>query len=286
MRPALRSGYCSPATLTEEHRTRARAVNLHVTRDAVGVLGILVVLRSGRFDGAHIVRHAMARQAELIDRAVSQQSRIRRTMGRVTSSAAFGLHRRVFVRERTLLVGVTLDTCCISARRQPGLFQLKPTMRVVTIAATHRAFENLVMERHIELRLHFAVTAFAKLRVARPQHASRRKARFLSIDARHVIIRTGQVSARRGAVRRVAVGASDVVAPVFATSKIVAFLFARMACQTSVGGFLRRFVFKRNDLRDVTAAFDVRLARSVTRFASGHLVFPVANLCQFRVRSM
>jgi len=72
MRPALRSGYCSPATLTEEHRTRARAVNLHVTRDAVGVLGILVVLRSGRFDGAHIVRHAVARQTELIDRAVSQ----------------------------------------------------------------------------------------------------------------------------------------------------------------------------------------------------------------------
>ena len=61
-------------------------MNLHVTRDAVGVLGILVVLRPGRFDGAHIVRHAVARQTELIDRAVSQQPRIRRTMTGTTFS--------------------------------------------------------------------------------------------------------------------------------------------------------------------------------------------------------
>jgi len=165
-------------------------------------------------------------------------------MGRVTRSAAFGLHRRVFVGERTLLVSVALDASCVSARRQPRLLQFKAAVRVVTIAATHRAFQDFMMKRHVELRLHFIVTTGAELRVVRAQHARRRKARFLSIDARHVIIRTGQVSARRGAVRRVAVGATDVVAPVFATSKVVAFLFACMACQTSIGGFLRRFVFE------------------------------------------
>lgn len=62
--------------LTEEHRTRARAVNLHVTRYAVGVLRILVVLWAGRFNRAHVVRDAVARQAKLIDGAVAQQPRI------------------------------------------------------------------------------------------------------------------------------------------------------------------------------------------------------------------
>ena len=68
-------------------------------------------------------------------------------MWRVTSRAALGLHRGVFESERALLVDVALDAGSIGARRQPGLFQLESAVRVVTIAATHRAFQNFVMER-------------------------------------------------------------------------------------------------------------------------------------------
>jgi hypothetical protein len=207
-------------------------------------------------------------------------------MRRVTGSAAFGFHRRMFVREWTLLISMAFDASGIGTGGQPRLFQLKAPMRVVTIAATHRAFQDFVMERHVELRFHFVVTALAKLRVARPQHTRRRKAGLLSIDAGHLIVGTRQVSTRRGAVRRVAVGATDIIAPVFATAKVIAFLFPRVACQTSIGGFFWRLVFERNDLRDVTATFDVRLAGAVTRFASGHLVFPIGDLREFRVRSV
>ena len=51
-----------------------RPVNLYVTRRAVRVLRILIVLRTGRLDGAHVVRHAVASQAKLIDGAESQQT--------------------------------------------------------------------------------------------------------------------------------------------------------------------------------------------------------------------
>ena len=115
--------------------------------------------------------HAVARQAQLIHGAVLQQPRIRRTVRRVTGGAAFGLDRRVFERERSLLVYVALDASGIGARRQPGLPGLESAVRIVTIAATHRAFQNFVMERHVELRLHLAVTADAELWIVRLQHA-------------------------------------------------------------------------------------------------------------------
>ena len=42
-------------------------------------------------------------------------------------------------------------------------------MRIVTITALHRTFENLVVERQIELVLNFGVTTQAKLGLARFQ---------------------------------------------------------------------------------------------------------------------
>src|SRR5262245_59499707 len=100
----------------------------------------------------------------------------------------------MFVGEWTLLVGVTLDASSISTRRQSCLFQLEAAVRIVTVAATHRAFQHFVMERHIELRLNFVVTARAELRVVRPQHSRRREAGLFGIDTRHLIIRARQVS--------------------------------------------------------------------------------------------
>src|SRR5262245_25172357 len=70
------SGLSPHRSSTEEHWTRARAVNLHMTGSAVGILRILVMLGTGRFDRANVVSQAVARKAKLIDRAKPKQSRI------------------------------------------------------------------------------------------------------------------------------------------------------------------------------------------------------------------
>jgi hypothetical protein len=65
-----------------------------------------------------------------------------------------------------LLISVTLEAGCVSAGGQSGLLELKTAVRVVTVTALHRSFENFVMERQIELVLRFGVATNAELRLA------------------------------------------------------------------------------------------------------------------------
>ena len=146
-------------------------MDLHVTRRTIVVLRVLIMLWTRGFHRAHVMRNAVTSQAQLIYRAVLQQPRVRRTVRRVTGRAAFGLDRRVFERKRSLLVCVAPDACSICSCGQPGLPRLKSTVRVMTVAAAHRAFQNLVMEGRGELRLHLVVAAGAKLRIVCLQHA-------------------------------------------------------------------------------------------------------------------
>src|SRR5436190_347579 len=132
-----------------------------MTSRAIVVLRVLVVLRTSRFNRADVVGHTVARQAKLIDRAVFQQPRIGRAGRRMASRATFGLHRRMLVSKRPLLVSVALDAGGIGARSEARLSRLKSTMWIVTVAATHRAFQNFMMERHSELRLHFVMATGA-----------------------------------------------------------------------------------------------------------------------------
>lgn len=87
-------------------------------------------------------------------------------MRRVTGRASFGLEWCVFVSERSLFVGMTLNTRRISACCQPGLFQLEAAVGIVTIAALHRAFQHLVMKRLVEVGLNFVVATDAELWLA------------------------------------------------------------------------------------------------------------------------
>ena len=82
-------------------------------------------------------------------------------MWRMTSHATFRLHRRVFVSKRTLLVSVTLDASGVAAGGKSGLLEFKTAMRVVAITTLHRAFENLMMERHIKRGLNLTMTTRA-----------------------------------------------------------------------------------------------------------------------------
>ena len=90
----------------------------------------------------------------------------------------------MFVNKRTLLVYVTLNASRIGARCQPRLFQLKTTVRIVAIAALHRAFQHLVVEGQLKLVLCLTVTAHTELRLARLEKLHTCDARLLSVCAR------------------------------------------------------------------------------------------------------
>ena len=68
-------------------------------------------------------------------------------MRHVTRRTAFGFQRRMFKSERALLVGMTFKAGGIRAGRKSRLLEFEATVRVVTVAAFHRSFEDLVMKR-------------------------------------------------------------------------------------------------------------------------------------------
>jgi len=81
-------------------------------------------------------------------------------------------------------------------------------------------------------------------------------------------------------MRRVAVRASDIVAPVFAAAEVIVLFLARMTGKTSLRDLLGCFVLERNDLRRI-AFFRVGLAWSMAGLAAGHLLFPTAEHAEF-----
>ena len=169
------------SSLPEENRTRPRSVNLHVASGAVCILGVLIMLWTSRLKRADVMRHAVARQAQLIDRAIPQQTWIRRSVWRMAGSAPFGFYRSVFICEWPLFVRVTLHARGIATGRQSGLLQFKSAVRIMAITAAHGAFQNFMMERRRKCRLDLAVTTHAKLRVIVFQQFNRREARFFRV---------------------------------------------------------------------------------------------------------
>jgi hypothetical protein len=85
----------------------------------------------------------------------------------VTGDASFGLDRGVFVNKRTLFVYVTLKASRVDTSCEPRLFQFKPAVRIMAIAAFHGAFKHLVTERQLKLVLGLAMTTHTELWFAR-----------------------------------------------------------------------------------------------------------------------
>ena len=177
------------------------------------------------------MRRAVTSQAELRDATRNQQTWIRRAMRRMTGNAALGLHRRVLVNERALLVCVTLDASGVSTGGQSCLLKLETAVRIVAIAALHCAFQHLVMERQVELVLRFTMTTETKLRLAGSQQLQIGDTRLLRVCFGDEHIRRGELPATRFGMRRVTVSATDVVAPVFAAAEVVVFFPAGVAAQ-------------------------------------------------------
>ena len=102
-------------------------------------------------------------------------------MRRVTRNTTVSLYGSMFVNKWTLLIGMTLYARRVSASREPRLLQLEAAVRIVAVAALHRAFENLVMKRHQELVFGFAMAVQAELRLALFQQVYAGKPGLLSI---------------------------------------------------------------------------------------------------------
>src|SRR5205085_9656002 len=164
------------------------------------------------------------------------------------------------------------------------------------IAALHRAFQDAVMERLGELRLHLVVAGQAELRVVADQHLLRLDARTALAKGADGNERGGGIAAAhrradqalgvlRGHVRRVAIDTGDVIADVFAAAIVVVLFFAGVAGQTGFGFLLRRLAGKSANLALIAAAFDVRLARPVAGFAALLLGLP-AGVRELRMLSL
>jgi len=142
-------------------------------------------------------------------------------MRRVAGNTAIGFHWRMFVNKRSLFVRMALDASRVCTHCKPGLLQLKTPVWVVTVAALHRAFQDLMVERQIELMLHFGVTTQAELRLLEFQQSNRCETRLLRVGCRDKHIRAGQVSSCIHGMRGVTIDTADVVAPVLAAAEVI-----------------------------------------------------------------
>jgi hypothetical protein len=184
---------------------------------------------------------AVTFQTELAHLMTLEQSRISRTVRRVTRRAAFDFERRVFKDKRTLFIRVAFKTGAVVPDRQFGLSRFKTAVRVVTIAALHLSFQNFVTERFVEMRFDLAVTADTKLLFTGFKHRRSGIQFGRSIGKRH---RTVFERAVIRSVRRMTIRAADIVAPVFAAAKLIVVFLAGVTGETSFRNLFRVFVFK------------------------------------------
>ena len=81
---------------------------------------------------------------------------------------------------------------------------------------------------------------------------------------------------------RMTIGATDIVAPVFASTEVVMLFLARVTSQTDLGYLLGRHRLERHDFSRI-AFLNMRLAWSMTRLTTGNLVLPTAHADELRV---
>lgn len=198
-------------------------MNLDVAIRAVPVLRVQVVLRTCGLLRPDTMRDAMAGQTKLCNAARNQQTWIGGAVWCVTRNASFCLNGSMLVNKRSLFVCMTLDTSGIGAGGQSRLFELKAAVRIVAVAASHRAFQHLVVERQVKLVLGLAVTIHAKLWLAVSEQAYVGKAWLLCVCLGDKDVRSCELPAGRWRMGRVTVDTADVVAPVLAATEVVVF---------------------------------------------------------------
>ena len=105
----------------------------------------------------------MTLQAEHIHEVHAQETRIRGSVGRVTTGAALGLHRYVLINERALLVGVAFDTNRVSAGQGSHLADGGGAVDVMAVAALDKSFLDSMVIRLREVCLLCCMTSVAEV---------------------------------------------------------------------------------------------------------------------------
>ena len=221
------SSYSSPQKIL----IRVRTVNGPVTDRTLEVPVVGLIVESWCSWKIRIADRTMTFQTRLSDRAAIQHFRIARSVRSMASCAALGLERGVFISERPLLIAVALDAVGVGAYSKFDLLCLKTSVGVVTIAAFHRAFEHLMMERLAELRFRFRMAAHTKLRFARFQPQCRC---LIWILAGHVVNkgdRAGFFVTKWCGMRAVAVGTPDIISPMLAPAIVIMRFLSGVASQ-------------------------------------------------------
>jgi len=188
---------------------------------------------------------AVALVAERVDRRHIQQSRVLRTVRSVAPRAAFRLHRSVLVHKgpARLRVAFRADPILIGGGLQ--VVRLEGAVRIVAIAAAHRAFIHRMMERHFESGLLIAVALEAELGLFGHQ----------------------QVLIRLGVMDAVTAGAANIGLRMGGALKIR--VRAGVAAKAGLVDLLHAQLVEAANLRDIASAFDVGLAGAVATLA-GH----------------
>ena len=142
--------------LLEEHIAEIGAVNLRVTQGAGLILrGLIVQCGEGG--------KAVALDAHVVDVSAPEQPLVVGAMWRMARGTAFGLDRQMLERERSALIGVTLEADLVLRGVQLRLLGAA-VVHVVTVTALDEAFVDTVVEGTIEVCAGVVVTTVAKLR--------------------------------------------------------------------------------------------------------------------------
>ena len=221
-------------------------MNLVVTHGAGLILRRLIVCRPGWPGGRQLGREGVALQAQHVHHADSQKPRIRGTVRRMATAAAFGLHRYMLVDERPLLIDVALVTNRISAGLRAHLPHVRCAMGIVAVVALHQALVYAVMVGLGKIRFGRSVAAIAQVRLALRQQTLF----FLRV------------------VRRVAIEAADLAAGVRGLRKMRLLVTIPVAGEAAGASLLPRMFFEHIDLRLIAAARYVIGPWAVTAFAA------------------
>jgi len=167
-------------------------------------------------------------------------------MWRVADHASFSLHWSVFEDEGTRFVCVAAEANLVLGGGRAKLARQESTMRIMAIAASHKAFVHAMVNGFGELRLNFKMAAVAE----------------------HWLCHGQKSSFYFGMVRRMTVNAAYVVLQVLGAQKVCVLFSEFMAAQAAFAGLFAREGFETDDLSNVAASFGVRFAWAVACFTS------------------
>lgn len=190
--------------------------------------------------------HAVTLQAQQVDVAHLQESRIGRSVDAVTARAALGLYREMFINEWALFIHVAFEASGIAVLCLAYLLQTNGAVHVVAVVALNQAFVDPMMKRTRKLRPFFLVAPIAKF---------------------GLLVRQ-QVFGLAGLVHGMAIDASHIATGVHRRWRVAMLGFVSMAREAALVACGAGRFAETEDLVLIASTRNVLGTRPVTRFAS------------------